>query len=67
MEPFQANMIIFLGLFLILLALLFIYWRFLRYRRKALERQRRSQTKAQKEGLEVPPDIAEMVAQKEEG
>ena len=59
-------MIIFLGLFLILLALLFTYWRFLMYRRKALERHQKARNKALEEGLEVPSAIAEDVASKKD-
>ena len=66
MEPLRANLLIFLGLFLVLLGLLYIYWRFLTYRRKAIKRYRKGIAKAQKDGLEVPSDIAEEITDKED-
>jgi hypothetical protein len=66
MGPLRANLLIFLGLFLVLLALLYTYWRFLTYRSKALRRHRKGTSKAQKDGLEVPPDISEEISKEED-
>jgi hypothetical protein len=55
---FQESIIIFASLLLVMIALIFIYWRFLRYRKAARERFLKEQKRAREEGLEVPPDIA---------
>jgi hypothetical protein len=59
--PNLSMIVIFVSLFLVLLGLLLVYWRFLRYRKEARERHLKARDEARKEGLEVPSWVAEHV------
>ena len=53
----QESIVILASLLLVILALVIVYWRFLKYRKAARDRFLKEQERARREGLEVPKDV----------